>query len=125
MKYVTITQVLQLHDKMIRETGGDGGIRDHALLESALFNALSTFDGKELYPSLEEKCANICFCIVNNHPFIDGNKRMGLFIMLILLEYNNVVLKYEQNELINLGVGIADGRYRQEYIINWVIQHEI
>lgn len=80
MKHISITQVLHLHNKMIRETGGDVGIRDNALLESALYNALTTFDGKELYPSIEEKCANICFCIVKNHPFIDGNKRMGLLL---------------------------------------------
>ena len=125
MKYISIAQVLQLHNKMIQETGGDDGIRDHALLESALYNALSTFDGEELYPGIEEKCANVCFCIVKNHPFVDGNKRMGLFIMLILLEYNGVVLKYEQNELINLGLGIADSSCNQEYIIDWVKLHEI
>jgi len=92
MKHISIAQVLQLHTNMIQSTGGEDGIRDHDLLESALYNALSTFDGKELYPSIEEKCANICFCIVKNHPFIDGNKRMGLFIMLILLEYSNIIL---------------------------------
>ncbi len=125
MKHITIAQVLQLHNKMIRETGGDDGIRDPALLESALYNALSTFDGNELYPSIEEKCANICFCIVKNHPFVDGNKRMGLFVMLILLEYNDVILSYEQNELIDLGLGVAEGRYNQDHIIDWVIKHEI
>lgn len=82
MKRITITQVLQLHNKMIRETGGYYGIRDPALLESALYNALTTFDGNELYPSIEEKCANVYFCIIKNHPFVDGNKRMRLFIML-------------------------------------------
>ena len=125
MRHISITQVLQLHEKMIRKTGGDDGIRDFALLESALYNALSTFDCEELYPSIEEKCANICFCIVKNHPFVDGNKRMGIFIMLILLEYNSVVLKYEQKELIDLGLGVAEGRYNQEHVIEWVIKHEI
>jgi len=125
MKHISITQVLQLHEKMIRKTGGDYGIRDSTLLESALYNALSTFDGIELYPSIEEKCANICFCIVKNHPFVDGNKRMGIFIMLILLEYNGVVLKYEQKELIDLSLGVAEGRYTQEHVIDWVIKHEI
>jgi len=125
MKHVSIAQVLQLHSKIIQATGGEDGVRDVDLLESALYNALSTFDGNELYPSIEEKCANICFCIVKNHPFIDGNKRMGLFIMLILLEYNNVFLKYDKNELVNLGLGIADGSYNQGYINKWIEQHRI
>ncbi len=125
MKHVSIIQVLQLHTKMIQATGGVDGIRDQTLLESALYNALSTFDGKELYPTIEDKCANICFSLVKNHPFIDGNKRIGLFIMLILLEYNNVILRYDQNELVNLGLGIADGSLNQEYIMNWIKKHKV
>ena len=125
MKHVSITQVLRLHTKIIQATGGEDGVRDIDLLKSALFNALSTFDGKELYPSIEEKIANICFCIVKNHPFIDGNKRMGLFIMLILLDYNDIILEFEQRELINLGIGIADGTYNKGYIFKWIKQHKI
>lgn len=125
MKHISIAQVLQFHTKIMQATGGEDGIRDHTLLESAFYNALLTFDGKELYPSIEEKCANICFCIVKNHPFIDGNKRMGLFIMLVLLEYNNIKLTYNRTELVELGFGIADGIHNQEYIIKWIKQHEI
>jgi death on curing protein len=125
MKHVSIIQVLQLHTKMIQATGGADGVRNQTLLESALYNAFSTFDGKELYLSIEDKCANICFCIIKNHPFIDGNKRMGLFIMLILLEYNNVILRFDQRELVNLGLGIADGSFSQEYIVSWIKEHEV
>lgn len=125
MKHVSIIQVLQLHTKMIQATGGADGVRDQTLLESALYKALSTFDGKGLYLSIEEKCANICFCIIKNHPFIDGNKRIGLFIMLILLEYNNVILRYDQRELVNLGLGIADGSFAQDYIVNWIKEHKV
>ena len=74
MKRISIDQVIALHQKMIDATGGVNGIRDKNLLESALNNAFATFDGIELYRSIEEKCANICFSIVKNHPFIDGNK---------------------------------------------------
>lgn len=125
MKHVSIIQVLQLHTKMIQATGGVDRVRDQTLLESALYNALSTFDGKELYPTIEDKCANICFSLIKNHPFIDGNKRIGLFIMLILLEYNNVILRYDQSELVNIGLGIADGSLNQEYIINWIKKHKV
>src|SRR5689334_21648743 len=100
MKRITIEQVINLHRKMANSTGGDTGIRDLNLLDSALSNAFSTFDGVELYPTTEEKCANICFSVINNHPFVDGNKRMGVYLMLILPEYNGVKLLYLQSELI-------------------------
>ena len=120
MKFISVEQVIKLHGKMVNVTGGDCGIRDIKLLKAALNNAFTTFDGVELYPSIEEKCANICYCLINNHPFVDGNKRIGIYVMLVLLEYNNVVLHFTQSELINLGIGIAEGRYSQKYIVDWV-----
>ncbi|MDD4295575.1 MAG: type II toxin-antitoxin system death-on-curing family toxin [Ruminiclostridium sp.] len=125
MKLITVAQVIKLHYKMAEATGGMTGIRDLNLLKSALSNALSTFDGTELYPTVEEKCANICFCLINNHPFIDGNKRVGIYVMLILLEYNDVKLSFTQKELIDLGIGIADGSLLHKNIIDWINQHKI
>ena len=125
MKCISIEQVCKLHEKMSFATGGESGIRDLSLLESALNNAFTTFDGIELYPSVEEKCANICYCLVSNHPFVDGNKRIGIYVMLVLLEYNDISLHFTQRDLIELGLGIAEGRYRQEYIMNWIRQHVI
>ena len=124
MKRISIDQVIALHHKMIDATGGVNGIRDKNLLESALNNAFATFYNIELYQSIEEKCANICFAIVKSHPFVDGNKRIGIYIMLILMDYNGINLKYEQNELVDLGLGIADSRYNQEFIIDWIKKHE-
>jgi death on curing protein len=123
MKRISTEQVLSLHRKMISKTGGDDGIRDKNLLDSALSNAYATFDGIELYQKVEEKCASICFSIVNNHPFVDGNKRMGIYVMLILLEYNGIALRYTQKELVKLGLGIAEGTYKQDYILNWILKH--
>lgn len=125
MKRISIEQVLTLHKKMILATGGEDGIRDINLLDSSLSNAFITFDGVELYNTTEEKCANICFCIVNNHPFIDGNKRMGIFVMLILLEYNGIKLNSTQKELVELGLSIAEGKYKQNDILDWIIKHRI
>ncbi len=124
MKRISLNQVLQLHKKMIEATGGDLGVRDIGLLESALSNSFSTFDDIELYPSIEEKCSSVCFSIINNHPFVDGNKRMGIFIMLVLLEYNEISLKYTQRELINIGLGTAKGEYKQDYILQWIIERK-
>lgn len=120
MKMISTDQVIALHQKMIDATGGINGIRDINLLESALNNAFVTFDSIELYQTTEEKCANICFAMIKNHPFIDGNKRMGIYIMLILLELNNINMEFEQNELVDLGLGIAEGRYNQESIYSWI-----
>lgn len=124
MKMISIDQVMVLHQKIIDVTGGKNGIRDKNLLESALNNAFATFDSIELYQSIEEKCANICFAIIKNHPFIDGNKRLGIYIMLILLDHNNINIEFEQNELVGLGLGIAESRYDQKSIFNWIKKHE-
>jgi death-on-curing protein len=124
MKKIPIDLVLKFHAKMAKSTGGDSGVRDINLLQSALNNAFSTFDGYELYKTVEKKCANICFCIINNHPFVDGNKRMGIYVMLILLEYNGIVLNFTQQELVDLGLGVADNRYGQEDISNWILNNK-
>ncbi|MCX7695387.1 MAG: type II toxin-antitoxin system death-on-curing family toxin [Caloramator sp.] len=109
MKYIEIPFILKMYKKMIEMTGGTYGLRSLELLESAIENSKMTFEGVDLYPSVEEKCANICYSIINNHPFVDGNKRMGIYIMLVLLEYNNVYIKYTQEELVKLGLDIACG----------------
>lgn len=123
MKYISIEYVLKLHSKLIETTGGSSELRDMELLKSSIENSKSTFNGQNLYPTIEDKCANICYSMVNNHPFVDGNKRIGLYVMLILLEYNGIKLKFTQNELINLGLGIAKGDFKQEYIISWIKTH--
>jgi death-on-curing protein len=115
---------LKLHKKMINATGGLGGIRDIELLKSAVENSKSTFGGVDLYPTVEDKCASICYSIINNHAFIDGNKRLGLYVMLVLLEYNGIQLNYCQNELINLGFDIAKGLLKQQDIVLWIDNHK-
>ena len=123
MKGITVEQILRLHKKMADVTGGAEGIRNIDLLESALNNAYATFDGDELYPDVEDKAASTCFSIISNHPFIDGNKRMGIYVMLILLELNEIKIVFNQNELVSLGLGIAEGRLKQPDIRNWIQEH--
>lgn len=118
MKYISIDYILKLYKKLILATGGSNGIRDMGLLRSAIENSKSTFYGEELYPSIEAKCANICYSIINIHAFIDGNKRIGIYVMLVLLECNEVKLNLLQSELINLGLSIAEGKYNKEAIEN-------
>ena len=123
MKYITIEYVLKLHEKLILATGGSNGIRDMELLKSSIENSKATFGGEDLYKSIEEKCSNICYSIINNHTFIDGNKRTGIYVMLILLEYNGIKLLFTQKELMDLGLGIAKGELEQKKISEWIKNH--
>ncbi|CAB1242702.1 Toxin Doc [Clostridiaceae bacterium BL-3] len=124
MKYISLEYIIKLHDKMIDSTGGSKGIRDMELLKSSVENSRATFGGKDLYPTAESKCANICFNIIKNHAFVDYNKRTGIYVMLMLLEYNNIKLEFTQKELVDLGVDIASGKLNQEDIITWIVNHK-
>jgi len=118
------TQVLYLHDIMCKATGGSSELRDIGALESALYHAYASFEGKDFYPAIEEKAARQAYGIIRNHPFIDGNKRTGLFVMLVFLELNSVKLYFSQSELVELGIGIAEGKIDSEQITKWIIEHK-
>jgi len=120
MKYLSIEWIKKLHIKMVDATGGSKGIRDEGLLDSAVSSIRATFDGYELYPKLEEKAARLAYALIRNHCFVDGNKRIGIYSMLVLLEINGVKLLFTQQELIELGLGVADGSVPYEQILEWV-----
>lgn len=82
MKILSRRQVLLLHEQLVRETGGSPGLRDEGLLESALAAPMQSFDGVDIYPTLWQKAARLAFGLVKNHPFVDGNKRIGAHAML-------------------------------------------
>ena len=87
-------QVLSLHTMLINETGGSDGVRDEALLESAIFAPLQKFDGKDLFPTVYQKSSRLGFGLIKNHPFVDGNKRIGAHSMLVSLSLNGIELEY-------------------------------
>ena len=120
---LTERQVMSVHEMMIKATGGSGGIRDTGLLQSALNSPFQSFGGKEVYPSVLSKAAAMCRSVISNHPFVDGNKRTGIHIMLIFLEVNGVQLDYTQKELIELGYGVAAGQLDVNAILNWLTEH--
>lgn len=124
MILLTVEEVITLHEKLINRTGGSQGLRDKGLLESAIYSAMSEFDGKEAYLSVQEKAARLMYSITNNHPFVDGNKRIGVFTMLMTLQLNNIKNKYTQSELISLGLSVADGKMKYKEILSWIIEHE-
>ena len=118
-------KVLLLHQLMTEATGGDVGVRDEALLESAIENVYSTFDGVELYPSKEEKAARLAFSLISNHAFVDGNKRIGIYIMLSFLEVNGVKIEVSNEEIIELGLSVASGSVDYNGILRWIYEHKM
>jgi death on curing protein len=122
MKKLDPAQVLYLHSLMCSATGGSPGLRDRAALESAIYHSYASFEGKDLYPTVEEKGARQAYGIIRNHPFIDGNKRTGLFAMLVFL--NNIKLNFTQPELVELGRGIAEGKIDSGQITKWILKHK-
>jgi death-on-curing protein len=113
-------QILFLHNMLLSATGGLDGVRDNGLLESAQNSALQTFDGTEIYPSIEEKICRITFNIAKNHPFLDGNKRIAVFAMLILLEINNIKVHFTNEDIIKIGLGLADGNINYDALLLWL-----
>ena len=117
-------QVLGLHTSLIEATGGCDGIRNEGMLDSALNNPFQSFDGKELYPSIQAKAAQLCFGIVKNHAMIDGNKRLGAHVMLVFLALNGYELSYSQKELSDMILELASGQINAENILQWIIEHQ-
>ena len=118
-------KVLLLHKLIAEETGGSIGIRDEALLESALEAAFSGFGGQEFYPTKEEKGARLGFTLISNHAFVDGNKRIGVYVMLTFLEVNGIRLECTDEELVYVGLSVADGSMSYEQLLTWVREHRI
>lgn len=123
MIVLTVDEIVLLHGKLLQATGGTPGLRDPGLLESAVLGVNAGFGDSEQYPTVEEKAARLAFALVNNHAFVDGNKRVGMLAMLMLLGLNDVTLRYTQKELIKLGLDIASGRTKYEDILDWIVRH--
>lgn len=124
MKTLSKNQVTALHSALIREFGGIDGIRDEGLLESALAAPFQTFGGEPVYPSLQAKAAQLGFGLIRNHPFVDGNKRIGAHTMLVFLAVNGNELRYEQQELIDIVLSVAAGQIDRQGLLQWILDHE-
>ena len=123
MTKFTKEKVLLLHQYIAAETGGTVGVRDEGLLESALQSAFATFDGRELYPSKEEKAARIGASLVSNHSFLDGNKRIGMYVMLTFLETNGVRIDCTDEDIVQAGLALAAGTMAYEGLLAWIREH--
>ena len=103
-------RVLLLYQMIVEATGGTFGIKSESLLESAIEAPYQTFDGVELFPSKIEKAARLGYGLISNHPFIDGNKRIGVYIMLSFLEVNGIYFDFSDKEIEDMALGVASGK---------------
>lgn len=124
MKYLTQEQVMKLHQILIKTSGGSLGIRDEGMLDSALKTPLQTFDKRELFPTILDKATRLAFGLIKNHPFIDGNKRIGTHAMLIFLALNNIMLSYKDEELIDIIFKVASDRADENDLYSWIENHQ-
>ena len=116
-------KVLLLHKFIAEETGGSVGVRDEALLESALEAAFAGFGGQEFYPTKEEKGARLGYTLISNHAFVDGNKRIGMYVMLTFLEVNGIHMECTNEAVATVGLSVADGTMTYEDLLKWVREH--
>jgi len=124
MMILTVDEIIRLHTTLTMRTGGSDGLRDRGLLESAVYSAETSFGGQEIYPTVAEKAARLLFALVSNHPFVDGNKRIGVLVMLVTLRLNGIALRYTQAELIELGLSAASGELDYDAVYDWITAHQ-
>ncbi len=123
MRYLTFAELIELHHRIIEQSGGAGGIRDLGLAESALAQPQMSFDGTELYPTLAEKAAALCFSLVMNHPFVDGNKRIGHAAMETFLVLNGYELDADVDDSESVILRLAAGELGRGSFTEWVAKH--
>lgn len=117
-------KVMLLHRLITDETGGDPNIRDTALLDSALESAFATFDGHELYPTKEEKGARLGYALISNHAFVDGNKRIGMYVLLTFLETNGIKIRPTNEDVARVGLAVAAGEMKYQDLLQWIIDNK-
>ena len=123
MKILSKRQILLLHSALIRQTGGLDGVRDEGLLDSAINAPFQTYAGQDLYPTVLEKAARLGFGLICNHPFLDGNKRIGTHAMLTFLGINQLSLDYTDEDLISVILQVASGMLDYNGLLEWMKSH--
>lgn len=123
MRYLTLGEVLFLHDRLIATSGGAAGVRDLRALEAAIAQPKATFGGQDLYPTVIEKAACLCFSLVQGHPFIDGNKRIGHASMEVFLTLNGHTLTADVDEQERVMIALASGKFSRAELAEWLEVH--
>ena len=120
---ITKEQIFSLYEMLLQKTGGSSGVVNESLMDSAVNSIWQTFDGVELYPTLEEKGARLGYSLVRNHSFADGNKIIGILAMLTFLSVNGVEISCTDEELVETGLNLASGLMDSEALLAWLREH--
>lgn len=123
MRYLSISETLELHERLIASSGGAKGIRDLGALESAVSQPYTSFGGQDLYPDVVAKAAALCFSLVMNHPFVDGNKRVGHAAMETFLLLNGFEINSEVDEQEKIILSLAAGQFDRNNLVSWLREH--
>ena len=123
MRYLTLGEILELHRRIVETSGGADGIRDLGALESAVAQPKASFDAMDLHPSLADKAAALCFSIVQNHAFLDGNKRTAHAAMSTFLLLNDREVDATTDEQEQLMLDLAAGRMKRDQVATWLTEH--
>jgi death-on-curing protein len=120
MRHLSLGELIELHRRIIEQSGGADGIRDLGLAESALAQPQMSFGGDELYPTLADKASALCFSLVLNHPFVDGNKRVGHAAMETFLIMNGFELNADVDDAESVILHLAAGEIERREFNDWV-----
>ena len=123
MRFLTLKELIELHRRLIEQSGGSPGIRDLGLLESALAHPRMMFGGEDLYPTVVEKASALGFSLIKNHPFVDGNKRAGHAAMEVLLVLNGHEIDAGVDEQERVILRLAAGELGREEFTAWLRRH--
>ena len=123
MRYLTVGKVLEIYNRVMEQSGGGVGIHDLGALESAVAQPRMTFNGEGLHPTIAEKASALGFSLIQNHPFIDGNKRAGHAAMEAFLMYNNYEISASVDEQVGIILGVASGKVDRQVFTDWLRDH--
>ena len=118
----TVDMIIAVHERLIETSGGEQGVRDVTLIDSALSSIYQTYDSKDLYPTLIEKAARLCFALNKNHPFVDGNKRISMHMLGLFLRFHEIVYSPSNAEVARVGLSIANGSMGYQELLTWLIK---
>ena len=125
MRWLNLAEVLELHSSLIQQSGGSTGIRDLGLLEASLAQPLQTFGGIDLYPQFLLKVACLGFSLIQNHPFVDGSKRIGHAAMEVVMILNDLELSADVDDAEAVVLGVATGLIDRDVLMDWLKGHQI
>lgn len=125
MVFLGLLDVLSLHERIIEQSGGSLGVRNQDIIISALLQPFATFDGTDLYPTLIDKAALAGYLLISNHPFVDGNKRIGHAVMEVILVMNGFEMAASVDEQERIILQVADGSLTREQFTDWVRQYAV